>query len=209
MIYAIRYVLYATIIILLLLAGCTGNARVETGTEEVSKMDIAGKNILLVVAPNGYRDEEFREPKEVFDEAGATVTVASKGVKTAKGKLGDTVKVDMDISDVVAFDYDAVVFVGGPGTTVYFDDPVAQKIAKDAVEAGRVVGAICIAPSILANAGVLEGKKATSFESEKANIEPKCQEYTGDDVTVDGKIVTANGPEAATDFGHAVAGLLE
>lgn len=199
-----RYVIWG-IIAFMLIAGC-GPSDVEM-IEEAENME--GKKILMVVAPEGYRDEEFRDPKEVFEEAGAEVIVASKGVETAKGKISDTVKVDMDISDVVAFDYDAVIFVGGPGATVYFDDPIAQKIARDAAEAGRIVGAICIAPSILANAGLLEGKKATSFPSEQKNIEPKCAEYTGDEVTVDGNIVTANGPDAADAFGRAIANLLE
>lgn len=167
------------------------------------------KKILMVIAPKGFRDEEFLEPKQVFEESGAEVTVASKGVDKAQGKLGATANVDIDISDAVAFDYDAVVFIGGPGATVYFKDETAHKLAKDAAESGRVVGAICIAPSILANAGVLEGKKATSFPSEEKNIEPKCAEYTGHDVQVDGKIITANGPEAATDFGHAIVRALE
>ena len=167
-------------------------------------MNVSGKNILMVIAPDGFRDEEFLEPKEVFESSGAKVTVASKGVSTAKGKLGATADVDIDISEASAADYDAVVFIGGPGAAVYFEDPAALNLAQSAEAAGKVVAAICIAPSILANAGVLEGHKATCFESESSNIDAKSAGYTGEDVTVDNNIITANGPAPAKKFGEAI-----
>ncbi|MBU2561457.1 MAG: DJ-1/PfpI family protein [Nanoarchaeota archaeon] len=199
----------------LLSFGCAG-APVQEGTaaqdevleDEVVNMDISGKSILMVIAPEGFRDEEFLEPERVFESARADVTVASKGVSVAKGKLGATVEVDIDISDVNVDDYDAVVFVGGPGASIYFDDPTALKIAKDAYESGKLTAAICIAPSILANAGVLEGHKATAFESESENVASKSAGYTGEPVTVDGKIVTANGPDAAKRFGQEIVKML-
>lgn len=176
--------------------------------EEAIQMDVSGKKILMVIAPDGFRDEEFLEPKQVFESANAEVTVASKGVKVAKGKLGASAYVDIDISDVDALKYDAVVFIGGPGASVYFDDPAVHKIAKDAYSADKVVAAICIAPSILANAGVLKEHKATCFESESENVNVKSKGYTGNPVTVDGKIVTGNGPGAAKKFGQEIVKLL-
>ncbi|MBW2964621.1 DJ-1/PfpI family protein [Candidatus Woesearchaeota archaeon] len=165
---------------------------------------MGGKSILMVIAPEGFRDEEYQEPRAVFEAAGINVTVASKGVTTAKGKLGATAKVDLDISEVNPDDYDAIVFVGGPGATVYFNDTTAHKLANRFYSAGKVTAAICIGPSILANAGVLRSHKATAFESEAENIAAKSAGYTGQPVTTDGKIVTGNGPAAAEEFGKAV-----
>ena len=71
-----------------------------------------------------------------------------------------------------------------------------------------MVAAICIAPSTLANAGLLEGKRVTSFASEKQNIESKGATYTGGMLEMDGKIITANGPQAARAFGKKIAELL-
>jgi len=167
------------------------------------------KSILMIIAPVDFRDEEFLEPKEVFKEQGFNVTVASKGVKQAKGKLGAIADVDKDISAVTVDDYDAVVFVGGPGTKVYFEDSDALSIAKEAYEKDKVVGAICIAPSILGNAGVLEAKKATCFSSEATTLEDQGAEYTGKDVEVDGKIITANGPAAAVRFATEIVEALK
>lgn len=164
--------------------------------------------VLMIVAPKDFRDEEFLEPKEVFAKAGAEVTISSKGVEEATGKFGAKTRIDKDLSEVNIQDYDAVVFVGGPGTAVYFEDPLALKAAKEAFAAKKVIGAICIAPSILANAGILSGKQATAFSSEEENLRSKGASYTGEPVTRDKNIITANGPAAATKFGEEIIGTL-
>ena len=168
-----------------------------------------GKKILMIVAPDSFRDEELLDPKKVFEKNNFVVSIASKRVKEAKGKLGAKVKVDYDIDDVFVRDFDAVVFVGGPGAAVYFDDETAHSIAREASESGKVVAAICIAPSVLANAGILKSKKATCFPSEADSLKSKGAKYTGKDVEADGKIVTANGPAAAKKFGEKIAELLK
>ena len=84
-----------------------------------------------------------------------------------------------------------------------------MNLAKDADAKGKVVAAICIAPRILANAGLLEGVKATCYESETEAIKKLGADFQPNDVVRDGKFVTANGPHAATDFGKAIAQALE
>ena len=74
----------------------------------------------------------------------------------------------------------------------------------DLSEDEKVVAAICIAPSILVNAGILNGRRATAFPSERDNINA-VGTFTGKPVEVDGKIITANGPEAAAEFGKKIA----
>ena len=167
------------------------------------------KIILMVVAPKDFRDEEYLEPRKIFEGAGIGVKVASKGVTTAMGKFGAVVPVDLDLGEVRVEDYDAVVFIGGPGSAVYFDDQQALSLAKTAYESGKIVGAICIAPSILANAGILSGKKATAFSSELDNLNNRGAQNTGEPVVVDGKIITASGPEAAVEFGKKLVEVLE
>ena len=105
-------------------------------------------------------------------------------------------------------DYDAVVFVGGVGAQEYWADSTAHAIAKAAVDSGKVLGAICIAPVTLGNAGVLSGKRATVWSSERERLEAGGAVYTGADVEVDGRVVTASGPGAAKEFGKRIATLL-
>jgi len=168
---------------------------------EVLKM---GKDVVMVVAPDNFRDEELFDTKQVLEEGGANVKIASMGTGKATGMLGGEIDVDLDYSEIVVDDYDAVIFIGGGGAAIYFNDEKALSLAKEAYEKEKVVGAICIAPSILANAGILEGKKATAYTSEVGNLRVKGAEYTGGDVVVDGKIVTADGPSAATKFGEKI-----
>lgn len=165
--------------------------------------------ILMVVAQKEFRDEEFFEPRDVFIKNGIEVKVASQKLAEARGRLGGTVTPDLTVSEAGVENFAAVVFVGGSGAAVYLDDPVVRKLAQDFYDAGRVVGAICIAPSILANAGLLRGKMATCTEGERENLKMRGAEYTAADVEVDGKIVTGSGPEAARAFGKKIVELLK
>jgi protease I len=169
---------------------------------------IQGKKIVMVIASDKFRDEELFETREILESNGGIVTVASTTLEPITGMMGGTAKADLLLETVEIGDYDALVFVGGFGAQEYFDSPVAHTLATQATEQGKLIGAICIAPSILANAGLLRDRKATVYESEKDNLLQKGARYTGDPVTTDGDIVTGNGPQAATAFGKAlVAGL--
>lgn len=165
--------------------------------------------VLMIIAQEGFRDEEFFEPRDILIKNGIEVKVASQEMKMAHGKLGGSVMPDLTVSDADVDDFEAVIFVGGPGAAVYLDDPIAHKLAKDFYAAGKIVAAICMAPSILANAGLLENKKATAFPNEKANLKAHGANFTGAMVEVDGKIVTACGPEAAKEFGEKIVELLK
>ena len=172
-------------------------------------METKEKKVLMIIAPENFRDEELLDPKKIFEDNNIKVEIASKGIDTAaKGKLGVTVGVDIDIADVNVDNYDAIIFVGGPGASIYFDDTTTLSIAKGAYSKGKIIAAICIAPSILANAGILGGRKATCFQSEADNLKSRGASYTGEPVTTDGKIVPANGPDAAIAFGQEIVKLL-
>lgn len=166
------------------------------------------KKVLMVIAPETFRDEEYAHPKEVLESRGARVVTASTRPGTCVGKLGMTAEAEISVAEADALDYDAVVFVGGAGSKVFFDDPYAQALARAARVNKRVLAAICVAPSILARAGLLRGWPATAFESQKEDLEAHGAIWTGERLTVQGHVITANGPEAARDFGIAIADAL-
>jgi len=167
------------------------------------------KKILMIIASQNFRDKELLTPKKIFEKNDFKVEIASSSLNIATGMLGARIKPEILINDVKVKDYEAVIFVGGVGATEYFSNPVALKIAQESVKEGKVLGAICIAPRILAEAGVLKGKKATVWKSEANALKAKGAIYTGEDVTVDGKIVTASGPHAAEAFANAILKLLK
>jgi protease I len=168
----------------------------------------AGKKAVMIIAPKGFRDEELKEPREILKQKGIKVTVASNSLNPAQGMLGASVKPEILLSELKVEDYDAVIFVGGAGAKQYWNDPAAHRIAREALKKKKVLGAICIAPVILANAGVLSGKKATVWKSEAKRIKEKGATYSDKPVELDGKIVTGSGPQAAKEFGQAIAKLL-
>jgi len=164
----------------------------------------AAKKVIMIFAPNQFRDEELFETKKLLEDAGMTVKTASTKLGPAKGMLGGVAKADMLISDVKSNSFDAIVFVGGSGAEVLFDNKTAQDLAKSFYSSGKLTAAICIAPVILANAGILQGKQATVFNSEAGIIKAKGAQYTGKNVTIDGKLITANGPGAVSEFANAI-----
>lgn len=167
------------------------------------------KKALLIIASQKFRDEEFLQPKKILEDAGVEVTVASSSLETATGMLGAKVKPDILLEDVRVDEYDAVVFVGGSGASEYWSNPLAHSIAREAEEKGKLLCAICIAPVTLANAGLLKNRRATVFGSEVDKIKAGGAVYTGAGVERDGKIITGQGPEYASEFGKAILEALE
>lgn len=147
--------------------------------------------ILSVIAPQGYQGVEYGHSKDALEAAGHIVVTASTS-KKAKAKDGSSLQVDMLLKNVELDGFDAILFVGGPGVYDYFEDSHVLGLAKKFHKAGKIVSAICAAPSILANAGLLTGVKATSFPSQAANLKEKGAHFTGHGVERDGRIITAD-----------------
>lgn len=186
---------------------CVGSCRRRQPAAggHVVEPPLAGRKILMVIAPQQFRDEELFVPREYFMVHGATVTVASSASGKIRGMLGRSFSPDAKLADVSAADFDAVIFVGGAGAEAYFDDPAAHKLARDADAAGKVLGAICIAPAILARAGVLKGRSATAFASVRKILVAGGARVMDSSCVREGRIVTADNPAAAGEFAAAVA----
>ncbi len=171
------------------------------------------KKVLFVIASHNFRDEELLYPRSILEREGIKTFLASSKKNTVRGMLGTEVRVDFLIQEVEVKNFDAVIFIGGSGAREYWDNPYAHRLALQAVKEGKVLGAICIAPVTLAKAGVLKGKKATVWWSPGMDLRETLKKqgaiYTGRAVEVDGKIVTANGPQAAKKFGETILSLLK
>jgi protease I len=166
---------------------------------------LQGKRVVMIIASHDFRDEEFAEPFTLLKQAGASVTVASSQRQTATGMLGKQVVPDLLIADVRMTNYDAIIFVGGGGAEEYFANPVAHQIAQQTVKEGKLLCAICVAPAILANAGVLKGKRATCFPSVAPALRKAGATVVAEGVVQDGQLITADGPQSAAAFARTVA----
>ncbi|MBI2251580.1 MAG: DJ-1/PfpI family protein [Armatimonadetes bacterium] len=161
------------------------------------------KKILIIIAPEKFRDEEYQKPREIL-ESEFLVKVASNTKNFCKGRFGLEVKPDLILEEIKAKDYEAVIFVGGEGSRIYFNDFLAHKIALDFYNAHKIVAAICIAPMILAASGILKGKKSAVYASEIENLKSLGVYYSASSIEKVDNIITANGPEAAEEFGYLI-----
>jgi len=186
-----------------------GYPAAPTTEEETTKTELPKtKRAALIIGRENFRDEELFETRRVLTEAGVNTVVASSKRGAVKGMLGRMAEATILVSEIAVDDYDAIIFVGGAGAMEYFHSRAAWKIAREAVAKRKVLGAICIAPAVLANAGVLRGVRATSFQSERERLQRAGALYTGVPVERDGLIITGSGPMAAIQFGRAIADAL-
>ncbi len=172
------------------------------------------KKILILIAFKNFRDEEYFIPKRIFEDNGFIVKTVSTEKGTAVGAYGGEVEVDFDLREVNLKDSDAILLVGGGGALKYLDSEEVYGIVRDAYRKKLLVGAICIAPVILAKAGILENKKATVWTAsmDKSPLKMLGESgavYEKEDVVCDGNIVTANGPEAAGEFANKITAFLK
>ncbi|KXS43849.1 MAG: protease I [Methanohalophilus sp. T328-1] len=170
------------------------------------------KKILMVIAQKNFRDEEFLQPREIFENAGFDITVATNQNKVAKGMLGGKVKPDTTISSEKADSYDAIVISGGGGAKQYlWDNKELHEIVQDAYKQDKLIAAICVSPVVLAKAGILKGKKSTVFSDPESvkQIKRGGADYKDKEVIRDGHIITARDPKAARSFGKTVTEFLK
>ncbi|MFA6991906.1 MAG: DJ-1/PfpI family protein [Candidatus Gracilibacteria bacterium] len=160
--------------------------------------------VLMIIGPERFQEIEYNNPKKVLEKNGHTVITCSTQ-KMCMGHMGNTVTADVLIKEVNTDDYAAIIFVGGPGCHAYFEDKTAHRIANEFFKKGKLTCAICSAPAILANAGILKGKKTTCFPAEIEILKDKEAISTGAPVEKDGNIITASGAPAATAFGETIS----
>lgn len=164
-----------------------------------------GKKVALIIPGTDFRDDELIETQRALEMAGAETVVASSKRGIIRGMLGNMAEAKVLLSGLRVEDYDAIVFIGGPGVTEYFDDATAKSIARDAASQRKVLAAISAAPTILANAGTLTGRRATAFLSEKEKLQLGGAIFVATPIERDALIITCNGPAAAPQFGRAIA----
>lgn len=167
-------------------------------------MQLGSKKVIMIIAPEQFRDEEYFHTREGLERQGVDVDVASISNPAISGIDKLEVHVDKLLPEVTD-EYDGIIFVGGGGAKVYFQDQAALLLARKYYDEGKIVAAICIAPLILGYAGIMTDKKATCWEGAVKELENFGVEYTGKSIEVDGNVITANGPKASEEFGTTVA----
>lgn len=157
---------------------------------------------VLCLLFTGFEEIEALTPVDLLRRAGAEVVIASLTSELlVTGRSNVTVRADATLADVVGQPFDLLLLPGGPGVKAVRADGRAATLAQQFVTAGRTVAAICAAPSVLADAGLLAERRYTAHFSLNEEL-PMAM--AGERVVADGPIITSRGAGTALDFGLAL-----
>lgn len=158
----------------------------------------------MILAP-GFEEIEAVTVIDVLRRAEVDVLVAGLGGGPVRGSHQITVVADQPLDHLSPDDFDAVVLPGGmPGAANLRDNARVVALVKSFAAKGKVVAAICAAPIVLESAGLLAGRRATSFPG----FELPSARYTEERVVVDGALVTSRGAGTAMEFALALVARL-
>jgi 4-methyl-5(b-hydroxyethyl)-thiazole monophosphate biosynthesis len=159
------------------------------------------KRVLCLLFP-GFEEIETIAPVDLLRRAGVEVVVASvTGEKLVTGRCEITVQADAALADMAEQEFDLLLIPGGPGVKALRADGRAAKLAQAYAQGGKPVAAICAAPTVLNDAGLLTGKRFTSH----AGVLPELPDsLVQERVVEDGGLITSRGAATAVEFGLAL-----
>jgi protease I len=167
-------------------------------------MRLTGKRI-AILATNGFEQSELEVPRDRLKENGATVDIISPEAGEIRGwekkDWGRPVKVDKTLDQVRADDYDAIVLPGGQMNpdSLRINDK-AMKFIRAFYDQEKVVAAVCHAPWLLIETGIIKGRKATSYKSMKTDVINAGAKWEDSSVVTDQGIITSRNPGDLEDF---------
>ena len=171
-------------------------------------MELSGKRI-AVLAENNYQDLALWYPLLRLREEGAEVKVIGTGsADTYTSKHGYPVTVDASADQVSADDFDAVVIPGGYAPDLMRRYDAVLRLVREAFEQGKVVAAICHAGWVLVSAGVLKGRRVTSFFAIKDDMINAGAEWVDEEVVRDGNLITSRMPSDLPAFCRTIIAAL-
>jgi protein deglycase len=160
------------------------------------------KKRVLCLLFTGFEEVETIAPVDLLRRAGVEVVVASlTGEKLVTGRCEITVQADASLADVAEQEFDLLLIPGGPGVKALRADGRAAKLAQAYAQIGKPVAAICAAPTVLKDAGLLAGKRFTSHAGVLSELP---ESLIKERVVEDGGIITSRGAATAVDFGLAL-----
>lgn len=164
------------------------------------EQSLDGKRILLL-ATDGFEDSELTRPLEAVKGAGADVVIVSDTDETIAGKDGTEIDVDELVDNVAADDFDGLLLPGGVANPDKLRmNETAVELVREFFEQHKPVAAICHAPWLLIEAGVVEGRTVTSWPSLKTDLVNAGANWVDESVVVDEGLVTSRKPDDLDDF---------
>lgn len=168
---------------------------------------LTGKKILIVVGKRNYNEQEFEHLYQLFQEQGAMVEVASQETGKIMGRLEGFIVPHLLIKDAKSQNYDAIVLIGGYGAYAFlWDDVQLHELLRQAHQLNKLIAAASLSSVTLANAGILQGRKATVYPDYNAAVilAEKGAHHVYQSIVVDDNIITSNHPRKVKQLGEAI-----
>jgi SagB-type dehydrogenase family enzyme len=187
---------------------CTGNPTEKPLLEPViasvpaavSAVQSAGgvqtKRVVIIVASKYFNDTEYFGVEGTLQISGVQPVIASSATGEIKGIKRNTITATMLVKDIKVDDYDAFVFIGGPGAKEYFDNKDVLNLVRSANKENKILAAIGVAPAIFAYADIVKDRNVASFTSQRRKLINAGAEWKNTSLEIDGNMITASGPEA-------------
>ena len=156
-------------------------------------------SILLILPANDFNEEEYLVSTKALEKAGVKIFIASDSNFLCIGSGGLKVKNDIQFYNMHESNFDGLIIIGGKGTRDYWNNQVLISTVQKFVKNRKPVGAICSAPIILANAGVISCC-ATCYPDDRPEIEKQGISYKDESVVSSRKIITAKDPSSTSEF---------
>lgn len=164
---------------------------------------------VLIPLAQGCEELEAVTLIDLLRRAGITVITAGLDENPIKASRGVTLIADMTLTKALEHDFDMVVLPGGiTGTDNLNQDPRIQKLLQDMAQQGKFTAAICAAPKVLADAGLLTHKSATSYPGVLDALHLPHTQLLEQPVVQDECVITSQGPGTAMDFALALIEIL-
>ncbi len=172
------------------------------------QQNLKGKKV-AILATDGFEQVELTEPKKALEQAGAITTVISLKAGKIQGfnhdKPGDSTEVDKTLDEVNAGDFDALILPGGVANPDRLrTDEKAVSFVREFAQSGKLVAAICHGPWMLVEAGVVKGRKMTSWPSLKTDLKNAGAHWVDEQVVADANFVTSRKPDDIAAFDKKV-----
>lgn len=161
---------------------------------------------VCILLADGFEEAEAIVPADLLKRLGVKVTFVGINTLEVRGTHDFYIKADNLIDNVVFNDFDALILPGGlPGTINLRNSEKVINLVKHAYQNGKICAAICAAPIVLYDAGIIDKKRITGYpDCEKLSYNPNFK-FTGNDVERDGLIITAKAMGKATKFAFEIA----
>jgi SagB-type dehydrogenase family enzyme len=180
--------------------------------------DIRKKRVVFIVASQYFDDRQFFGTSEPLQIVGIQPVIASSVTSEVKGIQRNTITPTLLVKDIKVDDFDAFVFIGGPGTKEYFDNKTVLNLVRAANEKSKILAAIDNAPAIFAYADIVKGKKVACFPSQRRKLIDAGAKWLNTPIEIDGNMITSSGAspsqiaegssDSARQFGTAILNML-